>query len=254
MKKNSTEHQEPSIAQQNVELQIIGIKEAREKNLHRYFTGKPCKYGHVDERLLSSRACITCIREKARKERMSRSSYFKEYYKSEEYKQRKKILKNKPENRARRNERARELYYEQHGKSKKVARDKYNSMTKEQIESMRKTRKKLLDTSPDARMLHTMRNTLNRCLRLTGRKKSTRTEPMLGYSKSDLVSHIEGMFSPEMNWDNYGDYWEIDHINPISKMIKNGITDMKIINALTNLQPLTVDENRAKSDKENYCG
>jgi len=250
--KNSTEQPEQNIAQQNAELQIIERKEAIQKKLLRYFTGKPCKYGHVDERLLSSRKCITCIREDARKEREHRSDYFKEYYQSEEYKERKKILKNKPENRARRNERARELYYEQHGKSKRTARDKYNSMTEEQTRSMRETRKKLLDTSADARMLNTMRNTLNRCLRLTGRKKSTRTEPMLGYSKSDLVSHIEGLFSPEMNWGNYGDYWEIDHINPVSKMIKNGITDMKIINALSNLQPLTVDENRAKSDKDNY--
>lgn len=27
----------------------------------RYFTGKPCKKGHVSERLISNRSCITCL-------------------------------------------------------------------------------------------------------------------------------------------------------------------------------------------------
>ena len=33
---------------------------ARERGLARYFTGKPCKHGHVAERLLSNGDCIVC--------------------------------------------------------------------------------------------------------------------------------------------------------------------------------------------------
>lgn len=29
----------------------------------RYFTGKPCKYGHISQRYTVSGACITCLRE-----------------------------------------------------------------------------------------------------------------------------------------------------------------------------------------------
>ena len=43
-----------------------------------------------------------------------------------------------------------------------------------------------------------------------------------------------------MNWDNYGEYWEIDHIYPLSK----GGSFHYI-----NTQPLTVLENQIKSNK-----
>jgi hypothetical protein len=35
---------------------------ARERGLAGYFTGKPCKHGHVAERLLSNRACVVCAK------------------------------------------------------------------------------------------------------------------------------------------------------------------------------------------------
>ena len=31
-----------------------------------------------------------------------------------------------------------------------------------------------------------------------------------------LKSHLESQFTAEMNWDNYGSYWHIDHKVPIS--------------------------------------
>ena len=43
-----------------------------------------------------------------------------------------------------------------------------------------------------------------------------------------------------MTWDNYGSYWEIDHLKPLSK---NGSFDY------TNTRPLSVTENRKKYNK-----
>ena len=43
-----------------------------------------------------------------------------------------------------------------------------------------------------------------------------------------------------MCWSNYGGYWEIDHIIPISK---GGIFHY------SNTQPLPVNKNREKSDR-----
>ncbi len=40
---------------------FITRRVARAAGLKRYFTGKPCKYGHVAERLVSSRTCADCI-------------------------------------------------------------------------------------------------------------------------------------------------------------------------------------------------
>lgn len=41
-------------------MKIITRKEAIEKGLKRFFTGKPCYRGHVSERLVSNRTCLQC--------------------------------------------------------------------------------------------------------------------------------------------------------------------------------------------------
>jgi hypothetical protein len=45
---------------------IIGRDEARALGLKRYFTGKPCKHGHVAERVVSSPDCVECRRGRVR--------------------------------------------------------------------------------------------------------------------------------------------------------------------------------------------
>jgi hypothetical protein len=39
-------------------------KEAKEQGLTKYFTGKPCKKGHLDRRYTASYTCVVCAREK----------------------------------------------------------------------------------------------------------------------------------------------------------------------------------------------
>jgi hypothetical protein len=46
---------------------IITAKEARELGLKFYFTGKPCKRGHVVKRRVIGRHCVAC--EKQRKDK-----------------------------------------------------------------------------------------------------------------------------------------------------------------------------------------
>jgi hypothetical protein len=41
-------------------MDIITQQEAQEKGLKRYFTGKPCKHGHLGERLVSNGRCCEC--------------------------------------------------------------------------------------------------------------------------------------------------------------------------------------------------
>lgn len=45
--------------------ETISRKEARERGLKRYYTGKPCKYNHVEERLVSNGSCMECARIKS---------------------------------------------------------------------------------------------------------------------------------------------------------------------------------------------
>ena len=50
-------------------FELIIRQEAISKGLKHYFTGKPCKRGHVDRRLVSNYGCLTCALEHERRYR-----------------------------------------------------------------------------------------------------------------------------------------------------------------------------------------
>ena len=53
-------------------MQIISRAEAKAKGLKRYFTGKPCKHGHVAERVVVNATCVECERASVRKYRLKK--------------------------------------------------------------------------------------------------------------------------------------------------------------------------------------
>lgn len=80
---------------------------------------------------------------------------------------------------------------------------------------------------------------------LLGKMKEDTTFKLLGYSKEELISHIIN----HENWINVcNTEWELDHIFPMKAFFENGIYDVKIINKLTNLRPLSKIDNRIKND------
>jgi hypothetical protein len=50
-----------------------------------------------------------------------------------------------------------------------------------------------------------------------------------------------------MSWDNWGPYWEIDHILPLSSFNLNTLLEQKKAFNYKNTQPLTIHENRSKN-------
>ena len=56
----------PNVFTKVTTMEIISRKEALARGLPRYFTGKPCKQGHVAERRVVAGECIDCKREKVR--------------------------------------------------------------------------------------------------------------------------------------------------------------------------------------------
>lgn len=70
----------------------------------------------------------------------------------------------------------------------------------------------------------------------------------LPYNKEQLKEHLESQFTPEMSWDNYGTYWELDHIIPQNVFDLSDIhsKDFQICWSLMNLRPLTIKENRSR--------
>lgn len=89
---------------------------------------------------------------------------------------------------------------------------------------------------------------VRRVLKIKDEKKVRKTFDYLGYTKSEFVAHIEAQFSEGMSWFNYGE-WHVDHIVPVAHFVRNDILDVRIINALDNLQPLWKIDNFRKGDK-----
>ena len=48
---------------------IISRQEAKDNGFTRYFTGAPCKHGHISQRLVSNKYCIECQNAANRKRR-----------------------------------------------------------------------------------------------------------------------------------------------------------------------------------------
>ena len=79
------------------------------------------------------------------------------------------------------------------------------------------------------------------CHTLQGAKQGRKWEGLVGYTLEDLIKHLETQFNDKMNWTNYGNYWEIDHIKPISSFgyIVPEDKEFKLCWALSNLRPLS---------------
>lgn len=73
----------------------------------------------------------------------------------------------------------------------------------------------------------------------------------LSYSVGELISHLEHKFKEGMTWQNYGKYWHIDHIKPVSwfKYTSPDDKEFKMCWALSNLQPLEKHANLSKQNR-----
>jgi len=87
---------------------------------------------------------------------------------------------------------------------------------------------------------------LSSSLQKVGAKKVGHTSDMLGYGPKELQEHVKSY----PNWDVVKDGdWHLDHIFPIQAFLDYGIKDIKLINCLENLQPLSQQDNNIKKDK-----
>jgi len=137
----------------------------------------------------------------------------------------------------------------QNAKQKKIEyAAKWASDNPEKRRSISRRYSRKFNANPDNKPYILCRKLLARIILITGRKKKTKTELELGYSKDELRANMESKFTEGMSWKNHGE-WHIDHIKPVSVFISEGETDPKVINALDNLQPLWAKDNLSKGAK-----
>lgn len=86
-------------------------------------------------------------------------------------------------------------------------------------------------------------------LKKKGLIKSNTTEYLVGCDIKYLIDYLEKKFDNNMNWDNYGSYWHLDHIIPCNSWDLTDYKQQLACYNYKNLQPLEGSENMSKSDK-----
>jgi hypothetical protein len=100
---------------------------------------------------------------------------------------------------------------------------------------------------PLYKLICNIRTLVSNSIRKFNFSKKSKTSIILGCSFDEFKIHIENQFDVNMNWNNYGSYWQIDHIYPVSKY-ENEEHLIKL-NHYTNLRPLESSENNKKNNK-----
>jgi hypothetical protein len=98
-------------------------------------------------------------------------------------------------------------------------------------------------------LLRNIRIRLNHALK--NNFKTGKTLDLLGCSIEEFKLHLEKQFNKAMNWENYGTYWEVDHIKPCASFNLIDPIQQQECFHYTNTQPLSCSDNRSKADKLN---
>ena len=117
-------------------------------------------------------------------------------------------------------------------------------------EKIKEWHNKKRQNDPIYRFIHNQRNRLYLTFKRAGIHKDIKTLQYIGCTKEFLKEHIVKQFTSKMNLNNYGVYWEIDHIKPL--LPEERLSKKELIKRChySNLQPLSKEENRAKGNKE----
>lgn len=130
-------------------------------------------------------------------------------------------------------------YYE----NNKQRISEYHKQSKDHRNAYLKTRSQ---NDPLFRTIRSLRAWIHDVLK---NKKETKTNQLIGCNSKDLKLWIEFLFSKEMSWSNYGTYWHIDHVIPISFFDIENKDEQKTCFHWTNLRPLEARMNLQKSNK-----
>lgn len=201
---------------------IISRKEAIRKNLSFYFTGKPCKNGHICKRYTNHRNCTDCIKERALKQKKNNPKHYKQIHQ--------KFAKENP------------TYMKDY-------RKKWNKKNKHKINEYMKNYNKEWRKTPLGQLRQICTLTAQN---LSARKFKKSKLTLLSYTAQDLENHLLlGLpFASLAEARERG--YEIDHILPLSYIaenIDNKELAFKIAMDIKNLQLLKKRDNIKKGNK-----
>jgi len=248
-------------------MKVTSRQEAIAQGLKHYFTGKPCKHGHLALRFTNRRQCLECNRlaalakyfedPQASTEKVAawreanRESYLlkgRAYYEQNkgEILERQRLANQRPERKAAKSASDR-AYRDRNAEALKVKRQAYYQQNKARIlREQAEYSKARASADPAYRLLRRLRKRVWDAL-VNGYKAAPTLE-LIGCSVDALMDHLEAQFSDGMTWENYGD-WHVDHIRPCASFDLTDPAQQRECFHFSNLQPLWAEENIRKGAK-----
>lgn len=142
------------------------------------------------------------------------------------------------------------IYYAKNKHSIKIKTLNYYKLHRtKRIGQFLQYQKRKVKTDILFKLKRNLRNRLWYSLKNTHWNKNNTFKSYIGLeNQNQLIQYLESKFDIHMNWDNYGNYWEIDHIIPLASAKTE--EELYKLCHYTNLQPLEKSENRAKKDSQ----
>lgn len=152
-------------------------------------------------------------------------------------------------------------YQKQYRKNNKDRRKKWEANNQDKLRGIKnKYKRKRRINDVGFRLRGNISRSILQALKINNSSKQDKSIlDNLPYNMNELKQHIELLFEPWMNWNNYGIYdpkkwddndsktwtWHIDHIVPQSKLIYTSMKDETFRKcwSLDNLRPLSAKQN-----------
>ena len=144
------------------------------------------------------------------------------------------------------------IYYKENKERVLENQKKYNNENWDEIQRKNKVRNQLPSTIQkrkdrwnwrynndlNFKLKMIMKGGFSRFFKDKGETKNLSFSKVVNYNYSELKTHLEEKFREGMNWDNYGELWEIHHIKPQSLFSCLDIKEVKKCWRLSNTIPL----------------
>lgn len=200
-----------------------------------YFTGIPCRNGHIAKRRTKDRGCTAC------RSAIDKRSYCK--HRDKRIAKSKRWNENHPDEYA-----ARQKKYIEEGRAAAATR-KWAAKNRDAINAYRRA---LTESDMSFRLRINLANRIGQAVRYVWGHKSARTLDLIGCTIEELRAHLERQFQPGMSWENYGygdDRWHIDHVRPCATFDLTDPAQQRMCFHYSNLQPLWQPDNFRKNKR-----
>jgi hypothetical protein len=205
-----------------------------------FFTGIPCKNGHIEPRYVNTGICYGCKRQQARRDYASHTERALEANKRSR-------LKNPEAARA-----ASREWSRQNPEKSSANKAAYKKRNIEKVREAAREYERERRKDPLYRLFSSASKSIWDFLK--GTKAGRPFLSLVDWTPDELRQHLEQQFTPEMTWENYGSYWQVDHIIPQSYVTMfPTITEpedlFQLFWGLDNLRPLPRRENLARGNR-----